>query len=52
MTLEDVKILADKAILDARVMASLMFEESLFGSEINNFNYWKNKINTELKKYQ
>ncbi len=51
MTLADVKTLADQAILDARVMMTLMFDESQFGSDNVSFNSWKTKIHNALKKH-
>jgi len=51
MTLEEVKTLSDKVILDARKMVSLMFKESEFGIQKGKFNQWKDKVHNELEKY-
>ena len=50
-TNQEAQDLCNTAFLDAKVTSALMFKESSFGQDHEIFNFWKNKIHNELKKY-
>ena len=50
-TNQEAQDLCNTAFLDAKITSALMFKESSFGQDHEIFNFWKNKIHNELKKY-